>query len=472
MMKKITQVSLLLILLSVFITFGACNGVESENLEFNEEKDVEIDLMGRDFVILQAADPQTDPLGLKMDTMLADEALKRIEEVGNVYNCNIILDYVGGDPVYQQTLMNTLASMDNLYDITYGGSWITRAIGNAGGLVPMDDVEHIINFRDSEKWGTLNAQEMIMCKGVLYGVIPNLWINVRPLADYLIVFNNELLKSFNAPDLREMLEQKQWTREALENILITCTDPARSTPVYGMAASKLHILRSSLLSNKCNFINENSDGTIYCGYDSEAAIEAIAYAQKLVKEYKDYLHNKGNDLAAGNWGFTAPFNNNEATLLLTSFWNITGTIQYELKDFGLLPWPVGPYGEYGEWPAYYEDATVITIPVFAYDYEESAYITDALFKGLDSYPDIDSIKNYYTDQLFHDPRDAELFVSLGKNAQYSYWIDGGDNMLYNIVNSLTSKTPIELIETSINSIQKCIEEQIMPNYESMEKYMH
>jgi hypothetical protein len=257
-----------------------------------------------------------------------------------------------------------------------------------------------------------------------------------------------------------------------EDIIKTCSDPARSTPVSGLAASKVHILRSCLLGNKCNFINENPDGSFYCGYDSEAAIEAIAYTQKLEKDYKDYLYNSGNDLSAGNWGFTAPFNNGEATLLLTSFWNITGTIQYELKDFGLLPWPVGPYGEYGEWPAYYEDAVVITIPVFAYDYEESAYITDAIFEGLDSYPTMDAIKGYYADQLFHDPRDADLFLSLGKNAQYSYWIDGGDSMVHTIAAGITSKSPAQLIQSTINSIQKCIDEQIMPNYESMEKYTH
>lgn len=192
----------------------------------------------------------------------------------------------------------------------------------------------------------------------------------------------------------------------------------------------------------------------------------------MVKEYKSYLHNNGNDLAAGSWGFTDPFINNEATLLLTAFWHVTNTIQYEMDDFGLLPWPCGPYGNPDELPAYYEDSTVITIPLFASDYEESAYIINAIFEGFDSYPTIESIEEYYADQVFHDPRDAKLFVSLGKNAQYCYWPDGGDNMLYTMTDNLTSKTPTELIKTSLNSIQKCIDEQIMPNFKAMEHYAH
>ena len=188
-MQKVKQcISFILIFLFVFITFSSCKDIETENPEIIKEDVISADLMGRDFVILQESAVDTSPLGLKLDTSLADEALTRLDKVSNDYNCNIILESVGGDPIFQQTLTNTLASMDQLYDVTYGGAWITRAIGSAGGLVPMDDVAHIIDFRDSEKWGILNAQEMIMCKGVLYGVIPNLWINARPLANYMIVF--------------------------------------------------------------------------------------------------------------------------------------------------------------------------------------------------------------------------------------------------------------------------------------------
>ncbi|MBQ6052422.1 MAG: extracellular solute-binding protein [Clostridia bacterium] len=459
-MKKI---SLLLAVLTAIALLVSCSGNKEEAFEEALGATDSTDWSGHHFEILQTSGIDDKPLYYLRDTNLADNALQRIKDVEKSHSCEIALKYIGSDTTFKTLLSASLAIGDALADIIFTDPAQIREYGNLGGLVNIEYVSDYINIYDESKWGAPNVWEFLMCNGTMCGVVPVSWMNMGPAIFYPIVFNSDITGTFGYYDLREIYEQGEWTREKMMEVAVDCTDNTRSTPIKGLAACLKHFIRSALLNNGTSFAEFNDDvSEYYCGWTTEAGIEALEWVKFVIDNYDENMY-KFTDTDFGDWNYTNTFMNGEAAMLLTSSGEIFDKIAYKVDNFGLLPFPAGPYGDPTKYVGFYEKAETLSIPIYAKEIECSAILIDEIFSPLEQYPDAASIENYYETNVFSDARDYKILIEMSKNCKYSFWPDGGDAVLNSLYSNLAKMSPVEVLESYGSASDKCIIEQMIPS---------
>ena len=465
-MKRIF--SFLSVIVFSFIMLSACGG---NDLDKEISYDIIKDLEGIDFVIWQGS-AISNVFMYKENTTLADDALERIDYIEQVFNCDVIIEMGGDDAELNKKVLALMAVGDGSCDAFVARSHLLRPIGNAQGLVPMEDVEHIMDFHDRQKWGELNAQELMMCKGTLYGLIPVAWPDMFPEVYYMLITNNEIIKNHGGIDPREYIETKTWNRDTFEKSIqdYTYLGASENETIYGISAAPMHLVRMALLGNGVEYVVSNGEGSYKSGFDTDEAIEGLTWLQNLLKNNKEcfVLGGKNGDDVWSS--FSTPFKESRASMYLTNSRIFFNEVTFEIKDFAVLPFPTGPSGEYGKWPAAYESTQAVAIPIFAEDIDVSAMVLDEMFKPLNKYPDYESLMSRYKNQVFDDQRDIDMMMSIGNNARYSYWIEGGDGALWNISNNYLNGSPANLIKSHIGTMKKTIDEAILPNDQNMDRY--
>jgi|GEM_PF-1861562 len=467
-MKKFISFICVITLVFIFLTACSDNTVKDDGRNGNNE--LKKDFNEQQFTILQISSI-ADVLGYKENTELCDIVIQRLADVGKENNCKILLEAITDDSQYKMTMKNAIAANDYICDINFANPFFLRDSGNAGGLVPMEDVSEFIDVNDYEKWSNPNVQEMIMCQGVLYGVVPALWVNMFTPVYYNIAINEELVRVSGQTDPREYVEQKVWTRDKLIETVVGLSQLTVEPKIFGMSAEASHIIRAAVMGNDVKMAMVEN-GKVKSGWDSEGAVEALTWLRGVVENYGDYFFNRAKVADGNPWDvYGKPFYEDKvAVMYLTSSDKILEHVIYKVEDFGLVPFPAGPHSEYGKWPGFYESATVVSIPTFAEDWDASAYLINEIFRPFSEYPDKASIMNYYITNVFHDPRDVESLFSLGDTSQYYYWPNGGDNLIYSLGNVIHGKGSIsQALKTNINLVQKCLDEQVMPNWIAMDK---
>jgi ABC-type glycerol-3-phosphate transport system substrate-binding protein len=460
-MKKTAFLIAVLMILTLLVSCSAGNNEEVFEQSLGATDNA--DWTGHDFYILQTSVIDEHPLYYLRDTNLADNALTRVKNVADSHNCTINLKYIGADTTFKTLLAATLATGDSLADIIFTDPAQIREFGNLGGLLDMEYVSDYINIYDESKWGAPNVWEFLMCKGKMCGVVPVSWMNMGPAIFYPMVFNSDITGMFGYYDLRELYEQGEWTREKMMEVAVDCTDKTRATPIYGLAACLKHFIRSALLNNGTTFAEFNDDVSEYhCGWTSEAGIEALTWVKDVIANYDEYMF-KFTDTGYGDWNYTNQFMNNEAAMLLTSSGEIFDKIAYKVNNFGLLPFPSGPYGDATKYVGFYEKAETLSIPVYAKEIECSAILIDEIWSPLEEYPDAESIARYYETNVFSDERDYQILMEMSKNCKYSFWPDGGDAVLNSLYSNLSNMSPVEVLESYGTSSDKCIIEQMIPS---------
>lgn len=459
-MKK---TSLLLVVTIIFALLVSCAGQQDEVFDHDLDTEVTLNWDGQTFEIIQTSAIDENPLYYIRDTVLADNALQRLNDVADNHNCTIKLKYIGVDSTFKTLMAATLSTGEALGDIIFTDPYQIRDFGNLGGLVNIENLSDYIDIFDADKWGEPNVWEFLMCNGVMCGVVPVSWLQMSPGIFYPIVFNADVTASFGVYDLRESYENGQWTRDKMLEVITTCTNNTLATPIKGMAACLKHFIRAALLNNGTTFAEFNDDLTEYsCGWATEAGIEALQWVKDVIDNYDEYMFEFTNT-GYGDWNYTNPFMNGEAALLLTSSGEIFDNIAYEVENFGVLPFPSGPYGDSSKYVGFYEKAETLSIPIYAKEVECSAILIDEIFSPLEQYPDQESIASYYNSQVFSDNRDYKLLTELSKNCKYSFWPDGGDAFLNQIYSNLSKSTPVEIIEAYGTSSDECIIEQMIPS---------
>ena len=460
-MKKVLALGLLALMI---FSICSCAGTADDGntvLDFTQNE-VNEDWDGLKFTIVQTSLTDETYLYYKLDTLLADSARQRVKDVEEKHNITISLKgYAEGD-AFKALLNATMITGEPMGDILFADPSQLRSFANAGGLTPIEAVSDYINIYDSDKWGESNAWEFMMCKGVMYGVVPFAWVGNAPYVFYPIIYNADIVRSFGLGDLREYYETGEWSREKMLDIAVQCTDNTLASPIKGMAACLKHFIRSALLSNGTQFAVFSDDLQSYsCGWVSDAGIEALDWVKSVIDNYDDYFLNLTS--TADDWGYTNNFNDNEAAMLLTASNRVLDEISYKVENFGLMPFPVGPYGTYGQWVGFYEGARNLCIPAYAAYPEASAIVINEIFEPLAEYPDKAAIDDYYVKLVYSDPRDVQLLNVMSSNCKYSFWPDGGDAVLNKLYTDLPKSSPIELLESYGSLSDQCIVEQMIPS---------
>ena len=460
-MKK--SALLITVLLAITMLVSCSSGNSEEIFDQGWATTDSTDWSGQSFYILQTSVIDEHPLYYLRDTNLADNALQRIKDVAANHKCSINLKYIGSGDSFKTLMAATLATGDCLADIVFTDPAQIREFGNLGGLLNIEHVSDYINIYDESKWGAPNVWEFLMCNGVMCGVVPVSWMNMGPAIFYPIIFNSDITGMFGYYDLREFYENGEWTREKMMEVAVDCTDNTRATPIKGLAACLKHFIRSALLNNGTTFAEFNDDvSEYYCGWTTEAGIEALQWVKDVINNYGEYMYEFTN-IGYGDWNYTNPFMNSEAAMLLTSSGEIFDKIAYKVNNFGLLPFPAGPYGDPSKYVGFYEKAETLSIPLYAKETECSAILIDEIFSPLEQYPDAASIENYYDTNVFSNTKDYQILVEMSKNCKYSFWPDGGDAVLNSLYSNLEKMTPTEVLESYGNVSDKCIIEQMIPS---------
>ncbi|MDF2686117.1 MAG: hypothetical protein K0S55_1298 [Clostridia bacterium] len=468
-MKKIIS----LLLLMLFILLTACNGNTNQEAPDQEDNEVvqelpEIDMEGYECKVLQDDQP-INPFRYVDTTEFSDLALKRVGEVEEAFNCNITFEYGGYDiEIINYVISNVMAQV-NVGEIYYSSLDNTAGrIAAGGGLYPLTDVKDIVNYEDSAKWGSANFLETAMFDSIPYAVAPMYWPLKQPPMCYILVVNEDLIQQAGLSDPREFIEQKNWTWETYENFLISVPNELNGRPLSASVENAAHLSKMAIFGNGTEVIRQEGESFVL-DINSSDSIEAMDWAMRMGKEHSDKYYMGMKD--GGNWEQRVQHTiDGEAVMATAATWLLLDKVMYELDNFGVLPYPVGPKGEQGKWPGVLETMESIGILANAAEPENAAYVIDALFRPLEGYETQDSLDAYMNRYVFHDTRDAEIWNQLGKNAKFSYWTVGGDDFWYQIQGAFFNKTASEFINSQMQKLQNVADKYMIPNLEYMDSH--
>jgi ABC-type glycerol-3-phosphate transport system substrate-binding protein len=470
-MKNLIKRLASLFILSLIILSAGCgsqNGNETENTDDTQEQTEEtLDFGGYKCNIYQSAGAGgtnivESPFFYKEDTFFSDQILSRIDTIQNDYNCAISFEYLPGmvNPKVAQEAATGSSGAEILITMA-GTDPVTMAY--AGLLYPLNEVSSIIDYENSDKFGSAGELECAMYNGIPYSVTAALLPEKQNYgAQPIGVFNGSILKDYALTDPREYIEQKKWTWDTFEKCLQDYYIKDGEKEIKAFAMANFVFTQAAMLNNGVELVVKDGD-TLKSGLNSPNAVAAIEWQQKLLRDYKD-------NIMKVDWCGEAPLlKDGKCVMVLVGAWLLRNPIAYEVENFGLFPFPSGPDGEYGKWVTSLDGIEAISIPAVAEAPEYAAHIINRLCDPFEGYETRDKLLDFY-DTLFYDRRDSELFLSFSENARFSYFPTGGYDFVYGVEKNITSKSATELIQTYASKYDPVIEKYISTNYEYMSNH--
>lgn len=429
--------------------------------------DIDSDISFFECVLLQDRE-ETVPFWYEAGTSIADEALEKIRKAADELGCSITLKMncnSEGTSDNAQAIILTQSAGTSAGDIFFGDSYVNYLLASSGNALPLTNVKDHLNYENAEKFGGANIQELCLINSVPYAVTPVTWPEMLPnMRDVLIVNTDISSGIFGKEDPRELVEKKAWNREGFEDFVIdtTMTEDGK-TKIYGFTGSRMYLLEGAVLNNGVSYLTRSSDGTYVSELDSEKAIDAVDWVQQLLRNHPEcYLTYNDSPRTV-----TDLFCADGATTLLMSTWWLFLYIVYDVDNFAVMPFPSMNSDENSGLITAYQSNLMACIPSMADEPVYSAIVIDKLFEPFEEYPDRQSIKDYYTGQVFHDARDVDILYKMADHTSYCYNYVGGETFYNTISDQLDSKTAVEHLSTVVSSLQTVIDDYIEPNYEYM-----
>ena len=446
----------------------------SEEVEFDPGDRPYDETKGKTFYIIQHEPPET-PFKYSQDSLMGEKVAERIDEIEAAYGVTVVFDQVAYSDAFATSMQQKEVTGEG-GDIVFStnNSMLRLALGIGGNsslMVDLLTVDHIINFWDMDKWGNIISRETMMAGGTFYGVAPNLWIDRTPLPFYLLVYNREMLKTFEAIDPQEAWEKKEWDRDTMLESITSVYDDSTGVKIFGIAAQGLHMTRATVLSTGAQLVNIdkiNADGTVewHNGFKNADVVEALQWLKNAYNENTKYFNNLWSSSA---WVHQDPLLNGEAAYCMTRPDVLLNQIVVEADfDFGLALWAGA---EPNQMTGYFENSSGITIPVFASKIEHSAFIMWDLFEGLNGIESFDDLIAYYRDTYFTSDLDVAFLLRDGATLMYSYWPNGVDNLWSNLGGSLLTAASVQgVVDKFAGSTDAMIDQHVVPNQVALEKY--
>ena len=320
---------LIWIIVAVFLLSASCASAENPSGEIFDAdfdyigKDGAADLDGFEYSIRYYDHyvPEDGSLfGYRDRTVFNDAVLKRIDEIEKAYNCTIEPSSASGADL-DSNMLPILISGQKYYDTVMSSSWNLRSIIESGAFESLLPVSHIIDYKNSEKWGNWRLLEQSVWDGNLYGVVPVQWPGVAVTSGWMFVFNENLAGLLGQPDPREYIETKVWTREKLGEMMLTYTTDDLGHPLKALLTYEGHFYDTALRANNAQTY-KLVDGKYVSGYHTPEGYDALKWAD-------DFLHVDYADCTylpvPGDSERNAIFINEDVAMFLSHVSNIFGT---------------------------------------------------------------------------------------------------------------------------------------------------
>ncbi len=463
-------IGLFLVLMLLFSV--SCSSAESEIFEedFNAGKNsAEIDFDGYDYKIRfydHYVPEDGDLFGYKQGTVFNDAVIKRINDIETEYNCTITATN-SNSPHLEDHFVSMILSGVNYQDTVVSSSWRLRTIIASGVFEPLSKVSHILDYHDSEKWGSWKILEQGTWKGELYGVIPVQWPGVAISAGWMFVFNEEFAGRLGQPDPREYIEDGSWSREKLGEMMLTYTTEDLGYPLKALLAYEGHFYDTALRANNVQTY-AIVDGEYVSGYHTPAGLEALTWADNFLhKDYVDCIRQPCPPDEQRN----AVFIGGEVAMFLSHLTNVFGTyseIPFNVESYCVLPMPNGPERAKvtSEYTTGFERVQSMTFFPLNGELEASARIADRLFEPLDGFGE-EELKEYYMRNFYHDERDYELAKQIFENGRYTYLHGNIRQLTIEALYGSHSKSVAQILEESEDAQNEAVKKYVEPTASTM-----
>lgn len=474
-------VSLICLLLAVIILFAACTAqqpktdgptqpTEGSGGLVNSRGEKRVDTMNgtiiKYFHKLSNDETEGDFMSFLHETNLCDIALARKAAIEAAYDCKIETTYssLTGDEMVS-AIVEAYATGKAFTDIVD-----TESLGdqfklcNGDCLYPLVDVKEYLNYEIAEKYGPANLLEGTMRNSVPYMVTGySLPEHQNTCGNPTMIFDVKLIKENNLTDIREYYEQGKWTFDFFENTFLpTYTIQVGERNIIACAAPKpINVVNGAIYSNGAMPYREQ-DGTYVNNLDCDEILYAIDWVSKILREHGDQLKTCGSFANSQQMLI-----NKDAFMAIDEFANIFRVFAYNVEEFGIVPFPSGPNGNYGNNPSL-SSIRAYGITKGTESPEYVAVVLSELLETFEEYPDRESLKEFYS-TMFFDERDINVFFSMSDNARSYYFSAGWSSFGTYVGNAIAeNKTAAEIVSAYKETFNEVVTKYIVPNYD----YMH
>jgi len=409
-------------------------------------------------------------LGYTTGTLFADAAAKRKSDIEKAYNCKISPFYASEGANVNSFITYSMSGV--FYSDAIQGNADTMRPGTKVGIYQsINGMNDYIDYLDSDKWGTCYMLEGMCYGGNLYGILPAAWPELNYSSfGYPIVANMNLASTVGIPDLRETVENKEWTWDKFEETLVAGTIiEGTETKTYGMTCHPPYLGEMMVRSNGDTVIKETPDGKYYWGYSDQHALAALQEFRDIyIGEYKYCSNHKISEPDPVADSFIA----GEAVLAVVDteqIFGYNGRISQYVENYAILPAPVGPDRDPSDIFSVHESMrSMIAFSVLSKNIDSTAFIIDKIYEPFEGYETKDKIMEYMTEYYFFDERDANVFFKMFENTSYNYFIVGMRGFTETVFKR-ENKTVAELVDIDANKYQTLIEEEAVSPRETMKE---
>jgi hypothetical protein len=443
------------------LSLFSCSGKVTENGEevTPEEEVPAVDMNGFVSKIIQH-DVVEKPFYFIQDSTYSDLLNDRISEIETRFNCDIQFEYQepGGLKNYIQSNM---AGGMNVGEMIYmGASNDQFNFSVAGYLYPLTELNEIIDYQDASKYGPANLQECCMYQGVPYGVIPVKWPTKAQAGNVGVVFmiNEEMVKKYNLTDPRDLYEQNKWDYAALEELTPSFNIVEGDKDIKTFYANKRSFIEGLMSSVGMKMVTKDDTGKVIAGFNTQNVIDVLNWGHKYLNDFSQNIN------LITTWTAHESLIAGDCTMALYET-NQIPTIAKDMKDFGIVPFPISPYIDKSQQTFYTGTFDTLSIFANAENPEYDAYIIDSLFEPFAGYETEEDMIKLYDSTMFFDKRDIDLYMNFHKKIIYYYHSQNGHQFLTTIGDQLKNKTGTEIIGKLATTNDKLIADYMAANYE-------
>lgn len=451
-----------LILAVILVLLAGCSAAEEEVYELSYDTETgEVDMNGYQCRILQGKGIGTGENIFKypVQTEIADDLLERFSELEAKYNCVITLKEDSGSD-YLQSFTNNILCGEVVGEI--GECHCPGFNAKSGILLSLDGID-TIDYTDTKKYGAPNLNLIGMYKGERYTVSPVEWAGKQMTYAYNVfaVSGNNITK-YGLTDPRDYYENGTWTWDTFEKSLVdyTIVDGEKKIPAVNFT---WRMIESVMYANGVHLVEKNEQGEYISGLQGPAMEASIDWVRTITSTYRD------NITYLGHYDMVDAFINDKLVLAQSSFSHMINEIIFNVDNYGCIPFPCGPTGEYGKNSGAVSGFDAFFVFINAYEPDAAGIIISELFEPFRGYEGKEGLKKYAR-TIWYDERDVDWFITHIEYCTSDYFVCDMTGTFSSMDSDARSgKGPAEILQKYSSIIDSKMQEYIIPNQMAIDR---